>query len=77
MTTESSGFIDIFVNDNPEGNRPHIKGFVKINGEKLEFAAWPARSGKPGVYSGKVQPERPREQAQTGGDSHGYGGYGQ
>ena len=61
--TDTTGFIDLFVNDNPEGNRPHFKGFVKINGEKLEFACWPAKSGKPGVYSGKVQPERAKAQA--------------
>lgn len=55
------GYIDLFVQDDTSGNKPHFKGFIKINGEKLEFACWPARSGKRGVYSGKVKPEQVRE----------------
>ena len=60
MTTETSGFIDLFQVDRPDGNKPHYKGFIKLNGEKLEFACWPAKSGKPGVYSGKVKPAQER-----------------
>ena len=67
MTTELSGFIDLFQAENPEGNRPHFKGFLKINGQKLEFACWPAKSGKPGVYSGKVTPERQQHQPSAQG----------
>lgn len=57
------GFIDLFVQDNTEGKKPHFKGFIKINGERFEFACWPAKSGKRGVYSGKVKPAQERNQA--------------
>ena len=74
----TEGYIDLFVNDNPEGNRPHMRGYIKLDGVKYEFACWPAKSGKPGVFSGKVQPERQRDQSHSdGGGSSGYGGYGQ
>ena len=51
----TDGFIDLFTNDNPEGNRPHQKGYIKLGGVKYEFACWPNKNGKPGVYSGKVK----------------------
>lgn len=60
------GFIDLFECDDRSGNKPHFRGYVKINGEKAKFAVWPAKSGKAGVYSGKVQPEQPKLQQDAG-----------
>ena len=57
----TTGFIDLFVQDNPQVNRPHYKGYIKLNGEKLEFAAWPNKNGKPGVFAGKVKPAQDRQ----------------
>ncbi len=66
MNQDVSGYIDLFTTDNPEGNRPHMKGFVKLGGQKFEFACWPARSGKPGVYSGTLKLEQQRQQSDAG-----------
>lgn len=71
----SSGFIDLFVVDNPEGNRPHFKGFVKLaDGTRLEFGCWPSKSGKPGVFDGRLKPAQ--ERAPAGHDpAPRYGGH--
>lgn len=47
---------------NPEegSNRPHFTGFVTINGVEYEFATWPAKSGKDGVYTGKLKLKQER-----------------
>lgn len=50
--------ITVIQNFNPEGAKPHFRGFVKIDGAEYEFAAWPAKSGKPGVFTGKLSPKK-------------------
>lgn len=55
------GYINLFDNNYSEGsNRPHFKGFLKIDGIEHEFALWPNREGKSG-YSGKYKPKQPKE----------------
>ena len=63
MTNEKAGFIDFYWNQHPEGNRPNAKGWLKINGVKYEFAAWPNQNGKADLYAGSVTV--PREQPQS------------
>jgi hypothetical protein len=38
-----------------EGNKPTVKGSMKINGQEYEISLWPSKSGKQGSFSGKVQ----------------------
>ncbi len=58
MTFEmKEGQVFLFENFDPTENHPRFKGSVMIKGEKLEIALWPAKSGKPGAYSGKVSEE--------------------
>ncbi len=52
------GYVNLFVQDNTENNRPHYKGFMKIDGIDHEFALWPAKDGKKG-FSGKYKPKEP------------------
>jgi hypothetical protein len=54
------GFIDLYQNDDTSGNRPHFRGFLKIDGVKHEFALWPAKEGRKG-YSGKYKPHTERQ----------------
>jgi hypothetical protein len=56
----SEGFITLFDNTPAEGNRPHYKGFFKIEGVEHEFALWPSRDGKKG-YSGKYKPKEAKQ----------------
>jgi hypothetical protein len=55
----AEGYITLFQNE-PDGNKPHFKGFIKIDGVDHEFALWPAKEGKKG-YSGKYKPRTARE----------------
>jgi hypothetical protein len=64
----AEGYINLFVQDDYAGtNRPHYKGFLKIDGVEHEFALWPAREGKKG-FSGKYKPKqaKPVETEATG-----------
>ena len=56
----SEGYITLFDNTPAEGNRPHYKGYLKIDGVEHEFALWPAKEGKRG-FSGKYKPKEARE----------------
>ncbi len=56
----SEGYITLFDNTPAEGNRPHYKGYLKIDGVEHEFALWPAKDGKKG-FSGKYKPREARE----------------
>lgn len=64
MTNDISGFIDLYWADQPEGNRPNGKGWVKIDNVRYEFACWPDKKGRAGLYTGTVKPERAKEQPQ-------------
>ena len=56
------GYVNLFEQQDYAGtNRPHFKGFLKIDGVEHEFALWPAREGKKG-YSGKYKPKQPKQQ---------------
>lgn len=62
------GYVNLFVqNDYAGTNRPHYKGFLKIDGVEHEFALWPAKEGKKG-FSGKYKPKqaKPVENVSTG-----------
>lgn len=52
------GYINLFVVEDTQNNRPHYRGNLKIDGVKHEFALWPNRDGKQG-FSGKykIKPE--------------------
>ena len=58
------GFITLFDNTPAEGNRPHYKGYFKIDGVDHEFALWPSKSGKKG-FSGKYKPKEARVSPET------------
>ena len=53
------GFINLFVSDNTEGNKPHYKLLFKIDGVDHEAALWPAKNGKKG-FVGKYKPKSPK-----------------
>lgn len=53
--------ITILQQQNPEGNRPHFKGFITLDGKEYEFGAWPSKSGKAGVFSGTLKPKTAKE----------------
>jgi hypothetical protein len=55
--------IAIFQNDPKTEKQPSFKGFITYKGEELEFAAWPARSGKPGAYTGTIKPKQEKSNA--------------
>jgi len=46
--------ITLFVNKDatPENKKPYYKGYLTVNGAQQEFACWPAKNGKPDVYTG-------------------------
>ena len=53
----AEGYLNLFVQEDYAGtNRPHYKGFFKIDGIDHEFALWPNREGKKG-FSGKFKPK--------------------
>ena len=55
------GYVNLFVQENVSGtNRPHYKGYLKIDGVDHEFALWPNKDGKQG-FSGKYKPVTPKE----------------
>ena len=55
-------YINLFPQDDYAGtNRPHYKGFLKIDGVDHEFALWPAKEGKKG-FSGKYKPKQAKQQ---------------
>lgn len=47
----------IFINENDRktDKHPSLKGKCMIDGVEYEFAAWPAKSGRAGSYSGKIK----------------------
>ena len=51
-----TGYVTLFVNQ-PDGNKPHFKGYIKIDGVDHEFALWPAKDGKKG-FTGKYAPKQ-------------------
>lgn len=50
------GYVNLFDNEHDGTNRPHFKGYIKIDGIDHEFALWPNKDGKKG-YSGKYKPK--------------------
>lgn len=50
----SEGYVNLFVNEDTSGKKPHFKGYLKIDGVDHEFALWPAKDGKKG-FSGKYK----------------------
>lgn len=61
----SEGYVNLFINEHEGTNRPHYKGYLKIDGVEHEFALWPNKEGKYG-YSGKYKPKQPKESVGTG-----------
>ena len=55
----SEGYVNLFQNEHEGTNRPHYKGYIKIDGVDHEFALWPNKDGKKG-YSGKYKPKQER-----------------
>ena len=56
----AEGYINLFEQEDFAGtNRPHYKGYLKIDGVDHEFALWPAKDGKKG-FSGKYKPKQER-----------------
>ena len=53
----------VFVNE-PSGNKPCLKGSFMVDGKEYEIACWPAKSGKKGSYSGKIQPKKSTQPGQ-------------
>lgn len=53
----SEGYVNLFANEHEGTNRPHFKGYIKIEGVDHEFALWPNKDGKKG-YSGKYKPKQ-------------------
>jgi hypothetical protein len=54
----TEGYVNLFIQEDYAGtNRPHYKGFMKIDGVDHEFALWPNREGKKG-FSGKYKPKQ-------------------
>ncbi len=56
----AEGYVNLFLNEHEGTNKPHYKGYFKIDGVDHEFALWPAKEGKKG-YSGKYKPKVPKE----------------
>lgn len=56
------GYVNLFINDHEGTNKPHYKGYFKIDGVDHEFALWPAKEGKKG-FSGKYKPKTPKEES--------------
>lgn len=51
----------VLFDNEPEGKKPHRKGSVLIEGQLYDLAFWPAKSGKPGCYSGKASKPQDRK----------------
>lgn len=52
------GYINLFEQEDYAGtNRPHYKGYLKIDDVDHEFALWPNKEGKKG-FSGKYKPKQ-------------------
>lgn len=56
----AEGCVNLFENDHDNTNRPHFKGYLKIDGVDHEFALWPNKDGKKG-FSGKYKPKQAKE----------------
>lgn len=54
------GYINLFLNEHENTNRPHYKLLFKIDGVEHEAALWPNKEGKVG-FSGKYKPKQPKE----------------
>jgi hypothetical protein len=54
------GYVNLFENSDKTGNKPHFKGYLKIDGVDHEFALWPAKEGKKG-FSGKYKVKAEKE----------------
>ncbi len=61
----AEGYVNLFENDWAGTNRPHFKGYIKIDGVDHEFALWPQKDGKKG-YTGKYKPKQQKETSATG-----------
>lgn len=59
----SEGYVSLFANEDTGGNKPHFKGYIKIEGVEHEFALWPAKEGKKG-FNGKYKPKTAKEARQ-------------
>ncbi len=56
----AEGYMSLFVQEDFAGtNRPHYKGYIKIDDVDHEFALWPAKEGKKG-FTGKYKPKQPK-----------------
>ena len=54
----AEGYMSLFVQEDFAGtNRPHYKGYIKIDDVDHEFALWPAKEGKKG-FTGKYKPKQ-------------------
>lgn len=53
--------------EDKSGKKPHFKGFITIDGEEHEFAAWPAKNGN--GFSGNFKPKQEREGSEQVGKS--------
>lgn len=53
----AEGYVNLFLNEHEGTNRPHYKGYFKIDGVDHEFALWPVKEGKKG-FSGKYKPKQ-------------------
>ncbi|CAB5212817.1 hypothetical protein UFOVP191_26 [uncultured Caudovirales phage] len=53
-------FVTLFDSTPAEGNRPHYKGFLKIDGVEHEFALWPSKSGKGFTGRAKLKGDKPQ-----------------
>jgi len=56
----AEGWINLFVNAQNAGNKPHYSGYLKIDGVDHEFALWPAKEGKKG-FTGKYKPRQTKQ----------------
>lgn len=54
---EPKNTMAIFFNDHQDGNRPHWRAKITLDGKNYEAGLWPAKSGTPGVFSGMVRDE--------------------
>jgi hypothetical protein len=61
------GYINLFETDDKLGNKPHFKGYVKIDGVDHEFALWPSRTGK--GFSGKYRPKTTAPKTEANDDA--------
>ena len=52
-------FVTLFDNTPAKDNRPHYKGYLKIDGAEHEFALWPSKSGK--GFTGRAKPKEAKK----------------